>query len=90
MSRIPVRFVIGLMSLFTAVFLTLPAAASQVNLAGRVADIWPNAIGAVDDAWPNASGAVDDIWPNVVDAVLGDIWPNGPSSDPTVEFLATD
>jgi len=54
MSRIPVRVVIGLVALVATVFLTLPAGASQVNRANRVAEIWPNAVeDVVAGIWPN-------------------------------------
>ena len=60
------RLISGAISLVAAVALTLPAAASRVDLAHRVADLWPNGLAAVGDIWPNDADFVlsDVIWPN--------------------------
>ena len=63
------RLLIGVLTLLAAVAVTLPKAASEVNLAQRVSEIWPNSIvNEVDQYW------VGEIWPNLE---LGDILPNG-------------
>lgn len=71
MLKLRWRLLAGILSLVVAVGLTLPAAASKVNLGERAAQIWPNALTQVADViWPNAAELMDVIWPNA--AMLGD------------------
>lgn len=58
----------GLVGLALTVLLTVPMAASKVNLGARISEIWPNAptdeIGSnppISEIWPNAP--TDEIWP---------------------------
>jgi hypothetical protein len=44
----------GVISLVAAVAVTLPAAASTVDLGQRVAEIWPNGPSLLD-IWPNGA-----------------------------------
>ena len=60
------RLIVGVISLVLAVAVTLPAAASRVDLAQRVAEIWPNALSPLADG----SDLMGEIWPNA--AVHGD------------------
>jgi len=69
MVRIRWRLLMGVISLVAAVAVTLPAAASKVDLGHRVADIWPNDPSLMNDIWPNGPSLMDVIWPN--GAVLG-------------------
>jgi hypothetical protein len=63
------RLLMGVLALVAAVAVTLPKAASEVNLAQRVSEIWPNAVvNEVDQYW------VGEIWPNLE---LGSVLPNG-------------
>lgn len=63
------RLLMGVVSLATAVSVTLPAAASRVDLAQRVGHVWSTGLSvAADIIWPN-SEFMDVIWPNA--AVLG-------------------
>lgn len=55
MVRIRWRLLIGVISLVAAVAVTLPAAASKVDLGQRVADIWPNGPSLMDVIWPNGA-----------------------------------
>ncbi len=67
------RLLMGVVSLVAAVAVTLPAAASRVDLGQRLAEIWPNSVTQVADViWPNAQ-LMDVIWPNA--AFLGDTLP---------------
>jgi len=75
MLRIRWRLVMGVISLVAAVAVSLPAAASKVDLGQRVADIWPNGSELVADIWPNSIELVGDIWPNST-TVIDIIWPN--------------
>jgi hypothetical protein len=71
LKRLRWRLLVGVVSLAAAVALTLPAAASRVDLGQRVANIGPNSVTAVADViWPNGAELMDVIWPNA--AVLGD------------------
>jgi hypothetical protein len=66
------RLVIGLVSLATAVVLTLPGGASRL-LEGAVAEtIWPN------------SPVAETIWPNSPVAEI--IWPNSPLLDQVIQL----
>jgi len=65
-TKIRWRLLVGVISLVLAVTVTLPAAASRVDLAQRVAEIWPNALSPLTDG----SDLMGEIWPNA--AVLGD------------------
>jgi len=69
MMRIRWRLLMGVISLVAAVAVTLPAAASKVDLGQRVSDIWPNSLVQMDDIWPNSTTLMDIIWPNA--QVLG-------------------
>ena len=60
------RLLTGVLCLFAVVAVSLPAAASRVDLGQRVADIWPN----------NAADVAEIIWPNGVLTEV--IWPNAP------------
>ncbi|HEY9287744.1 MAG TPA: hypothetical protein VIT43_06955 [Candidatus Dormibacteraeota bacterium] len=75
------RLLTGVLALVAAVAVTLPAAASKVDLGKRVADIWPNGDTTLADIWPNGAfdGVLSDvIWPNA--GVIGGII-DGSSSD---------
>jgi len=58
------RLLTGAVALLAAVGVTLPAAASRVDLGQRVAEIWPNALSEMAEIWPNATDVMDVIWPN--------------------------
>lgn len=60
------RLLVGVISLASAIAVTLPAAASKVDLAPRVAEIWPNALSPLTDE----SNLMGVIWPNA--PVVGD------------------
>jgi hypothetical protein len=80
LRRLRWRLLLGIVSLVTAVAVTLPAAASRVDLGQRVADIWPNGLTEVADViWPNGAELMDVIWPNA--AVLGDSLAGSSDSD---------
>jgi hypothetical protein len=65
------RLLAGALSLLAAVAITLPAAASRVDLGQRLAQIGPSVASDVADViWPNAAELMDVIWPNA--AVFGD------------------
>ncbi len=66
MKTIRWRLLVGVISLVSAVAVTLPAVASRVDAAPRVAEIWPNALSPLTDG----SNLMGVIWPNA--PVLGD------------------
>src|SRR5207248_3415368 len=53
------RLLTGAVALLAAVAVTLPAAASRVDLGQRVAEIWPNATSEMAEIWPNATDVMD-------------------------------
>ena len=58
------RLLTGAVALLAAVAVTLPAAASRVDLGQRVAEMWPNRLSAIAEIRPNATDVMDVIWPN--------------------------
>lgn len=80
------RLLTVVLALVAAVAVTLPAAASKVDLGKRVADIWPNGDATLADIWPNGDAFVNDgvlsdvIWPNA--GVIGGIIGGSSSGDP--------
>lgn len=69
MLRIRWRLMMGVISLVAVVAVSLPAAASTVDLGRRVAEIWPNGVQAPDEIWPNGASLMDVVWANAT--VLG-------------------
>jgi len=52
----------GVIALVAAVAVSLPAAASKLDLGQRVSEIWPNSLAPVGDV--NSPTTPDVIWPN--------------------------
>ena len=76
-STIRWRLVMSLVALASSILLTMPLAVSRDNLAGKVADVWPNLWGIVD-------GIADGTAP------IGEIWPNGIAWNDVLDWSVLD